>query len=147
MSASLAPLLHGLDRLLLGLTRDRTCLTTLASGIPVRLVRTHGARSGKARTRPLTALPVADRLGLIASNFGRPRHPGWFHNLRQRPEVEVRIDGRWIPYTARLAFPSERDLLWGLAVTIYPGYSDYQRRAAPRPIPVVVLEPRHPSPE
>lgn len=147
ISLGLAPLLHALDRFVLWLTRDRTCLTTLTSGIPVSLVRTRGARSGTLRARPLTALPFGDRLGLIASNFGRPRHPGWFHNLRQQPGVEVRIDGQWRRYSARAASAPERDQIWGMALSIYPGYGDYQRRAAPRRIPVVVLEPQAPSPE
>lgn len=141
ISLGLAPLLHAVDRLLLDLTGDRICLTTLATGIPVLLIRTRGARSGRPRTRPLTALADGERLALIASNFGRRRHPGWFHNLRATPRAGVRRDGRWRSYSARPAEPSERPRFWQAAVTVYPGYADYARRAAPRQIPILILEP------
>ena len=42
---------------------------------------------------------------------------------------------------ARTATGAERTALWKQMAEIYPPYDDYQRRAAQREIPVVVLEP------
>ena len=41
------------------------------------LLTTIGARSGLPRTTPMMFVPDGDRLLVIASNAGAPRHPDW----------------------------------------------------------------------
>lgn len=137
----LAPFVHPADRLLLAVSGDRTCLTTLCTGLPVRLVTTTGARSGLPRAHPLTILQEGECLVLIASNFGRSRFPAWYHNLRAQPVARVRLGGRQRAFRARPASAEERARWWAMAVDLYPGYADYERRAAPRTLPVFALEP------
>lgn len=112
-----------------------------AGGMPVLILTTTGRRSGKARTTMLTA-PVVDddRVVLVASYGGDHRHPAWFLNLRERPAVEITMDGRTRPMRARIADPEEKDELWPRIVAGYGGYDSYQRRTD-RDIPVVILEP------
>lgn len=136
-----APLIHLTDLALLRLTGDRLSLTSLAIGLPVKLISTTGARTGRVRTHPLTVVPDGTGLGLIASNFGRRRTPGWSHNLRARGAARVRLDGVWLPFRAVEVAGEERRRLWDQAVFLYPGYADYARRAAPRQIPVFLLVP------
>jgi deazaflavin-dependent oxidoreductase (nitroreductase family) len=137
----LAAMIHPIDRRLLRLSGDRLCLTTISTGLPVRLVTTTGARTGLPRTHPLTTLRNGDRLALIASNFGGSRFPAWYHNLRAQPLARVHLAGRQRRFRARLASAEERARWWAMAVELYPGYADYERRAAPRRIPIFVLEP------
>lgn len=107
---------------------------------PCLLLTTKGARTGKPRTTPLVYVRDGDRLVLIASKGGNPRHPAWYLNLRANPEVEVFMDGKTSHYTARDAEGEERERLWNKAVGVYSGYEKYKRRAGGRNIPVVVLE-------
>jgi deazaflavin-dependent oxidoreductase (nitroreductase family) len=141
VTRAVAPLIHVADLVLLRLTGDRLSLTSLAIGLPVKLISTTGARTGRVRTHPLTTVPDGSGLGLIASNFGRRRLPGWSHNLRARGAADVRLNGAWRTFRAVEVTGEERRRLWEQAVFLYPGYADYARRAAPRPIPVFLLVP------
>jgi deazaflavin-dependent oxidoreductase (nitroreductase family) len=127
-----------IDRLLVRLSRGRV---SLAVGYPTLLLTTIGAKTGQVRSTPLLFLTHEDRLVLIASNGGSPRHPGWYHNLRAHPEASVFAHGRTATYLAREATGAERDGLWRKAVALFPAYPTYQQRAVDRQIPVVVLTP------
>src|SRR5262249_59348063 len=57
------------------------------------LLTTTGARTGHKRTSPMMYIPDGDRLLVMASNAGAPRHPNWYHNLVAHPDVTVEITG------------------------------------------------------
>lgn len=126
------------DPFLLRTTNGRFSLQV---GAPVLLLRTRGAKSGQLRENPLAYATDGERIVLIASRGGLPKHPAWYHNLRANPEVDVIARGRSGRYVARDADGDERERLWKLALEFYPGYDEYQRQAGGRRIPVVVLEP------
>jgi deazaflavin-dependent oxidoreductase (nitroreductase family) len=113
---------------------------------PVLLLTARGARTGRPRTVPLLYLADRDRLVLVASKGGSPRHPAWYLNLRAHPEATVEIRGRRSTYEAREAEGDERAALWRRAVDVHPGYDVYQSRAG-RQIPVMVLTPKSPRPD
>lgn len=138
----LARTLHYLDRPLLRLTRGRLSAPSLFTGLPTLLVMTIGAKSGKPRTVPLVGIPDGDKIIVIASSYGRLRHPAWYHNLRATPEVTVFVGGRSQIYLAREAVGDERETYWERAVQLYPGFAAYQQYAGDRTIPVVVLSPK-----
>src|SRR6266550_7598249 len=64
------------------------------------LLTTTGARTGEPRTTPMMYVPDGDRLLVIASNAGAPRHPDWYRNLVANPTVTVEVDGETYPATA-----------------------------------------------
>jgi deazaflavin-dependent oxidoreductase (nitroreductase family) len=132
---------HRIDRPLYRLTRGRHTLSTLVSGIPVVMLTTTGARSGEPRTVPVLGLPTDEGLVVIASNFGQRRHPAWYHNLRARPEGEVVVDGARRRFKAVVAEGERRQRIWETGLKVYPGFSQYERRASHRDIAVFVLEP------
>jgi deazaflavin-dependent oxidoreductase (nitroreductase family) len=105
-------------------------------------LHTTGRKSGQRRSVMLTA-PVFedDRVVLIASKGGDPRHPDWFRNLTDDPDVEITHRGETRNMRARVAEGEERAELWRRAVEAYKHYDSYQKRTD-REIPVVVLEPR-----
>lgn len=111
-------------------------------GAPVLLLRHMGAKSGELRETPLVYARDGDRIVLIASMGGAPRHPAWYHNLVAHPECDVVAAGRSGRYRAREASGDERARLWEKALDVYSGYQTYQERAGRRVIPVLVLEPR-----
>jgi deazaflavin-dependent oxidoreductase (nitroreductase family) len=134
--------LHPLDRVTFRLTKGRHLASSLMSALPVAMVTTTGARSGQRRTVPLLAMPTQDGLAIIGSNYGKPKHPAWRHNLRADPEGEVDVEGdRWTFRAAELE-DERRERVWQEALRTYPGFIAYAKRAAPRRISVFILEPK-----
>ena len=110
------------------------------SGAPVCLLTTKGRKSGQPRTVPLLYLEDGNDLIVVASQGGRPQHPGWYLNLEADPSGEVEVGRKRIPVAARRVSEDEKSELWPCLVKIYPPYEEYQRRTA-RLIPVVRLSP------
>lgn len=108
------------------------------------ILRTVGAKTGEQRTNALTYAKDADDYLIVASNGGASRSPGWYHNLRKNPDVEIQVGTRRIPVRARVVLPGDpdRERLWKI-VNEHNGnrYRAYQKKTT-RPIPVVALSPR-----
>jgi deazaflavin-dependent oxidoreductase (nitroreductase family) len=136
-----ALVLHRLDRPVLRLTRGRSSATSALTGLPIVELTTTGARTGLPRTLPIVGIPDGDRLVLLASDYGSPRHPGWYHNLRAHPECTVRFRGEGRSMRAYEAEGEERERLWQLDLTVYPTRARYAGWTDGRRIPVMVLEP------
>ena len=78
---------------------------------------------------------------VVASRGGDDRHPAWFLNLRDEPQVKVAVQGG--PHTsmlARVATPDERIRMWPQIIARYRNYANYQKRTQ-REIPLVLLFP------
>jgi deazaflavin-dependent oxidoreductase (nitroreductase family) len=111
-------------------------------GAPPMLLLDHvGAKSGAKRTSPLVYVRDGNDLVLVASKGGYPKNPGWFYNLQANPDTEVQVGSEHRSVHARIVDPEERKRLWPMALKVYGGYADYQRRTE-REIPLVILEPR-----
>ena len=128
-----------IDKRVMPLTRGRV---KIGMRQPVLLLHARGARTGQPRVTPLLYTPRGEDFVLVASKAGAERHPAWYHNLMAHPSVEIEVDGRLIPVSAREAEGAEREELWRLVNDNYSGYEVYQRRAGSRRIPVMVLTPR-----
>jgi deazaflavin-dependent oxidoreductase (nitroreductase family) len=110
-------------------------------GMPVLELTTQGRTSGRPRTVILTS-PVqqGDTIVAVASRGGDDRHPDWFLNLRDHPDVQVAMAGQPSrPMHARVATPEERAALWPRVTAAHHGYATYQTRTD-REIPLVLLE-------
>ncbi len=137
-----AATLHRLDLAVYRLTRGRVIFSAVLTGLPVVLLTTTGARTGQPRTWPLVGLrDEQGRVVVVASNYGNQRHPAWAHNLRANPRAQVVIDGVATPVVAHEAHGAERQRIWRNGLTYYPAWEQYERRAAPRQIPIFVLSP------
>lgn len=109
-------------------------------GMPVILLTTRGAKSGKIRKTPLMRVEHDGEYAVVASLGGAPRHPVWYHNVRADPRVELRDGTRRQDMVAREVTGEEKALWWGRAVEAFPDYADYQTKTD-REIPVFVLSP------
>ncbi|MGB9185886.1 MAG: nitroreductase family deazaflavin-dependent oxidoreductase [Solirubrobacteraceae bacterium] len=136
-----ARVLHRIDRPVHRLTHGRHTFASLVAGLPVVMLTTTGAKSGRRRTVPVLGIPASDGLAIIASNFGQERHPGWYHNLRANPEADVVVDGDHRHVRAVRAEGERRARIWQEGLRMYPGFDQYERRATKRQISVFVLEP------
>jgi len=110
--------------------------------VPTLLLVTTGRKSGRTHEMPVFYFRDGENFVVIASKGGAPRHPAWFFNLEAKPDALVRYAGKTIPVHARTASVEERARMWAEAAAAYPPYDDYKAKAAPREIPLMVLERR-----
>ncbi|MGX1758009.1 nitroreductase family deazaflavin-dependent oxidoreductase [Streptomyces lydicus] len=113
---------------------------TTIHGLPVVVLTTRGAKSGKIRKSPVMRVEHDGAYAAVASVGGAPRHPVWYHNMVADPRVELQDGPVRQDMTAREATGEEKALWWGRAVEAYPEYAVYQKKTD-RQIPVFVLEP------
>lgn len=109
-------------------------------GMTTLLLTTRGRKSGKLRRSALIYGRDGARYVIVASIGGAPKHPSWYLNLVEHPEVTVQVGAETFPARARTAGAAEKPRLWAMMAEIFPTYDAYQAKTA-REIPVVILEP------
>ncbi|MEW2810180.1 nitroreductase family deazaflavin-dependent oxidoreductase [Streptomyces massasporeus] len=127
--ARVAPhVVPALDRAVHRLTRGKVLLS--AQLLPGVVLTATGARSGLPRRTPLACMPEDGGRSwiLVGSNFGRPGHPAWSHNLLAHPDAEISWKGRDVPVAARLLAGEERAAAWQALLRFWPPYAAYQAR-------------------
>ncbi len=116
-----------------GMHRDRLVLLT-----------TVGAKSGERRTSPMMFHPDEDRIVVIASNMGAPRHPDWYVNLVSDPHVVVEVGDDVYEAVATTLTGAERERMWDELVRLYSFFADHQAGTS-RQIPLVGLSRAEPA--
>lgn len=127
-----------LDPYVLRATRGRIGMGLV---LPTALLQTRGAKSGAVRRNAVIYFHDGDRVTIIASLAGAPRHPAWYHNLRADPDVTF----GGLPMRAEVVSDeAERERIWKLADRVFAPYATYRRDAAKanRTIPIVQLTER-----
>ncbi|AEY93349.1 MULTISPECIES: nitroreductase family deazaflavin-dependent oxidoreductase [Streptomyces] len=114
--------------------------TLLDTGLPVIVLTTRGAKSGKIRKTPLMRVEHEGRYAAVASLGGAPKHPVWYFNVKSDPHVELQDGPVKRDMRAREVTGAEKAEWWERAVAAYPAYAEYQTKTS-REIPVFVLEP------
>jgi deazaflavin-dependent oxidoreductase (nitroreductase family) len=113
---------------------------TTMRDLPVIVITSRGARSGKVRKTPVMRVEHDGKYAAVASQGGAPKHPVWYFNLVAHPDVEVQDGTVKQDMTARELTGAEKAVWWERAVAVFPNYADYQRKTD-REIPVFLLEP------
>jgi deazaflavin-dependent oxidoreductase (nitroreductase family) len=132
--------LHHLDKPLFKMSDGRMTAAGLLAGLPVVMLTTTGAKSGKERTMPLLAIPVGGDVAVLGTNFGQQSTPGWVYNLEADPTATIAYRDRSVSVTGRRATDGETNEVFELASGVYPGYANYRDRVDNRVIRVFVLE-------
>jgi deazaflavin-dependent oxidoreductase (nitroreductase family) len=110
-------------------------------GALVLLLHHTGAKSGTERVNPLMYQPVGDSYAIFASRGGAPSNPDWYYNLAAHPDTTIEMGTDTIRVRARVANPDEREPIWSKQKKDVPGFAEYEKTAAPRVIPVILLDP------
>ncbi|MEO6115044.1 MAG: nitroreductase family deazaflavin-dependent oxidoreductase [Pseudolysinimonas sp.] len=115
----------------------------ILGGPTTLILHTIGAKSGASRSSSLAYARDGDSYVVVASKGGSDSAPGWYHNARAHPEVEVNVGPRRFRATARVVEGDDPDYprLWRIANDMAGNrgrYMEYQKRTD-RPIAVVVL--------
>jgi deazaflavin-dependent oxidoreductase (nitroreductase family) len=113
---------------------------TLLRGVPVVVITSLGASSGKLRKNPVMRIEHDGVYAAVASKGGAPEHPAWYRNLVEHPLIELQDGPNRGDYLARELSGDEREAWWKRAVQVWPDYDQYQTKTD-RQIPVFVLEP------
>lgn len=108
-------------------------------GAPTLVLTSRGRRSGKLRRNALIFGEDTGRYLLVASYGGSPKHPLWYLNLIDTPEVTVQVKDEVFRMRASTAGPGEKPRLWKIMAGIGPAYDDYQAKTE-REIPLIILE-------
>ena len=108
--------------------------------VPLLLLHSTGARSGKERINPLAYQGMGESIAIFASKAGSDTHPDWYHNVIANPAVSAEVGIATRSFRARTATGAERETIWAKQKKDYPGFADYEAKTA-REIPVVILDP------
>lgn len=108
--------------------------------MPVILLTTLGAKSGKLRKIALMRVEHNGEYAIVASLGGAPKNPVWYYNVKENPLVELQDGSITKDYQSREVVGDEKAQWWDRAVKAYPPYAEYQTKTD-RQIPVFVLTP------
>lgn len=139
----IAPVVPRLDRYTLRRSKGKRSFTSVLTGLPIITMHYTGVKTGISRIVPTIGIPVEDsKYLIIASNWGRSNHPGWYHNFLANPNLEVEKESIRNNYNAVQVSENERDKYWQIAIQAYRGYNNYEKRVkGKRIIHLFLLEP------
>ena len=116
--------------------------TLLDTGMPIIVVTTRGAKSGKVRKNPVMRVEHGSEYAIVASKGGAPENPEWFYNLANHPEEVLLQDGSEpFAVSVRQVTGDEKAVWWERSVAAYPPYAEYQEKTD-RQIPVFIATPK-----
>jgi deazaflavin-dependent oxidoreductase (nitroreductase family) len=121
-------------------TGGREANTLRDTGIPVIIVTSRGASSGKLRKFALMRVEHEGEYALVASMGGAPQHPAWYYNLVAEPLVMIQDGPEPHDFTTHIAEGDERAAWWDRAVAVFAPYAEYAKKTE-RVIPVFVATP------
>jgi F420H(2)-dependent quinone reductase len=110
------------------------------TGLPIIILTTLGAKSGKIRKTPLMRVEHDGKYAIVASKGGTPENPTWYYNVKAHPLVELQDGPTPRDYKARELSGDEKQVWSDRADAAYPPYAEY-RTKTDRDIPIFVLEP------
>jgi deazaflavin-dependent oxidoreductase (nitroreductase family) len=107
------------------------------TGLPIIIVTSIGAKSGKIRKTPVMRVEHDGVYAIVASKGGTPENPLWYHNLVAHPEVTIQDGPEPHPYVVQEISGAEYATWWERAVAAYPPYAEYQEKTERR-IPILL---------
>ena len=112
-------------------------------GAPVTLLHHRGRKSGREFVAPVMYLADesdAETIYVFASKAGAPTNPEWYYNLLAAGRGEVELGTRTYPVQVDELTGAERDRIYAEQARRYPGFAEYETKAAGvRTIPVLAL--------
>ena len=108
-------------------------------GRPCLILFTQGAKTGVERKNVLAYLKESNSFCIVASNGGREKNPGWYHNLKSNPKCEIQIGKNKFSGKAIQIDNEEYSEWWKKMDHMNDGgYTSYQKRTE-RKIPLMVI--------
>lgn len=98
--------------------------------IPQLVLTTTGRKSGLPREVQVGYARIDGDHIVVASNFGKERHPAWSYNLAAEPRARIVVDGETIDVVAERLTDAEKDALWPTLEAHVPQFRVYVTRTA-----------------
>ncbi|WP_030572175.1 nitroreductase family deazaflavin-dependent oxidoreductase [Streptomyces aureocirculatus] len=111
---------------------------TTIQGAPCLLLDYKGRRTGQWRRTVLIYGRDGDDYLVVASNGGADEHPLWYLNLRDEPDVRLRVDTERFDARAETLSAQDKERVWPHLVDVFAPYAEYRLKTR-RDIPVVRL--------
>ena len=120
--------------------RSKGKLGNKMANLPVLLITTYGRKSGKPHTNPVVYLEAGQDYIVSASAGGMDWHPGWYRNLKARPEAKIEIGDKTYNVQAVITGGEERKRGYERFKAASSNFSKYEKSTS-REIPVIILTP------
>ena len=108
------------------------------ANLPILLMTTVGRKSGKRHTNPVVFITEGSDYLVSASAGSMALQPGWYFNLRDRPEATIQIGTRSFRVRAAIAEGEERTQLYAKFKAASPNFVKFEKTTS-RIIPVIRL--------
>ena len=112
------------------------------ANLPVLLITTFGRKSGKPYTNPVVYIKDGQDYLVSATSGGVDRHPGWYLNLKTRPEAKIEVGDTAFNVQAMITEGEERSRLYEKFKAASSNFVKYEQRTS-RVLPVIRLTPTH----
>jgi deazaflavin-dependent oxidoreductase (nitroreductase family) len=110
------------------------------ANLPILLITTSGRKSGKPYTNPVVYIKDGQDYLVTASAGGMDWHPGWYFNLKNKPEARIQIGGQAFDVQAVIVDGEERTGLYERFKAVSSNFVKYEKGTS-RVIPVIRLIP------
>ena len=110
------------------------------ANLPVLLITTFGRRTGKPYTNAVVYIEDGHGYLVSATNGGSDWDPGWYRNLKARPEATIEIGDKILNVRATFAEGEERTRLYAQFKTASGNFVKYEQGTS-RLLPVIHLTP------
>jgi deazaflavin-dependent oxidoreductase (nitroreductase family) len=108
------------------------------ANLPILLITTVGRKSDKQYTHPVVYIQDGQEYLVSASTGGMDWNPGWYYNLRKRPEATIQIGNQRFSVKAVIAEGEQRTHLYAKFKAASSNFVKYEK-ATSRLIPVIRL--------
>ena len=142
-STRLKKVLNAANRVHVGLyRRSKGKFAGRIANMPLLLITTFGRKSGKPYTNPVVYIQDGPDYLVAATAGGSDWDPGWYLNLKTRPEALIELGEATFIVQARIEEGDERRHLYEKFKAASGNFVKYEKKAS-RVLPVIRLTPTH----
>ncbi|HRV93169.1 MAG TPA: nitroreductase/quinone reductase family protein [Anaerolineae bacterium] len=110
------------------------------ANLPILLITTFGRKSGKPHTNPVVYVKDGQDYLVSATNGGSDTDPGWYLNLKTRPEAKIEVGDTAFNVQAVITESEERTRLYEKFKAASNNFVKYEQGTS-RVLPVIRLTP------
>ena len=110
------------------------------ANLPILLITTFGRKSGTPHTNPVVYIEDGQDYLVSATNGGAQSDPGWYLNLRARPQAKIQLGEVAFNVEATIIEGEERTRLYDKFKAASGNFAKYEKGAG-RVLPVIRLTP------
>lgn len=140
-SARVKKILRTVNRIQIAIyRRSRGKIANRVANMPLLLITTYGRKTGNPATNPVVFIQDGQDYLVSGSAGGMDWDPGWYLNLKARPQARIEVGEQAFDVQATIAAGDERVALYEKFKAASPNFEKYEKGTS-RVIPVIRLAP------